>query len=125
MEWSFNDGLPIYSQLIHRFKAAVASGELKPGEKLQSVRDLALEAKVNPNTMPRALSELEREGLLFTQRTSGRFVTEELERLDALRASLAREQVTGYFEAMKSIGFSREEALKYIGSFTEGNNDDI
>ena len=125
MEWSFNDGLPIYSQLIHRFKAAVASGELKPGEKLQSVRDLALEAKVNPNTMQRALSELEREGLLFTQRTSGRFVTEELERLDALRASLAREQVTGYFEAMKSIGFSREEALKYIGSFTEGNNDDI
>ena len=125
MEWSFNDGLPIYSQLIHRFKAAVASGELKPGEKLQSVRDLALEAKVNPNTMQRALSELEREGLLFTRRTSGRFVTEELERLDALRASLAREQVTGYFEAMKSIGFSREEALKYIGSFTEDNNDDI
>ena len=125
MNWDFRDDLPIYSQLIQHIRFAIACGELKPGDRLMSVREMAIEAKVNPNTMQRALSELEREGLLFTQRTSGRFVTEELERLDALRASLAREQVTGYFEAMKSIGFSREEALKYIGSFTEDNNDDI
>ena len=75
MDWTFRNDLPIYSQLVDRIKLAIVSGALPPGERLASVRDLATEAGVNPNTMQRALQELERQGLVFSQRTAGRFVT--------------------------------------------------
>ena len=76
MEWNFRNDQPIYSQLTQRLTEAIVSGIYAPGEKLPSVRERALEAGVNPNTVQRALTELEREGLVFSQRTAGRFVTE-------------------------------------------------
>ena len=72
MQWSFSNDLPIYSQLIGQIKVGIVSGVFPPGERLPSVRDLATEAGVNPNTMQRALAELERDGLVYSQRTAGR-----------------------------------------------------
>ena len=69
MEWHFDDNMPIYTQLVYQIKFAIVSGELSPGEKMAGVRDLAADAGVNPNTMQRALQQLEREGLVFTQRS--------------------------------------------------------
>ena len=77
MKWQFSNDAPIYSQLIAQIKVGIVSGAFPPGERLPSVRDLATEAGVNPNTMQRALTELERDGLVYSQRTTGRFVTED------------------------------------------------
>ena len=77
MAWKFNDNAPIYLQIVNTLKRNIASGAYPPGSRLPSVRDLALEAGVNPNTMQRALSELERSGLVNSQRTAGRFITED------------------------------------------------
>ena len=77
MKWQFSNDAPIYSQLIEQIKVGIVSGAFPPGERLPSVRDLATEAGVNPNTMQRALAELERDGLVYSQRTAGRFVTED------------------------------------------------
>ena len=78
MEWRFNGGAPIYTQIVDAVKLAIVSGELPPGARLQGVRELALEAGVNPNTMQRALSELEREGLVYSVRTAGRQIRRRL-----------------------------------------------
>ena len=75
MNWTFRSDLPIYTQLVDRFVQGIASGAMAPGARLSSVRDLATEAGVNPNTMQRALQELERQGLVYSQRTAGRYVT--------------------------------------------------
>ena len=77
MNWQFSNDAPIYAQLIRQIRAGIVSGAFSPGERLPSVRDLAMEAGVNPNTMQRALTELERDGLVYSQRTSGRYVTED------------------------------------------------
>ena len=119
MDWNFRDDLPIYSQLIYQIKSAIASGELKPGARLQSVRDMALDAKVNPNTMQRAMTELEREGIVYSQRTSGRFVTEDISMLDELKASLAYEHAAAFFNAMAGIGYGREEAIRLLKNYKE------
>ena len=90
MEWNFKDGIPIYTQIIDEMTMRIASSAYAPGDKLPSVRDLAMDAGVNPNTMQRALAELERRGLVFSERTSGRFVTKEDEVLKALHEDLAK-----------------------------------
>ena len=123
MDWDFRDDLPIYSQLIQHIRFAIACGELKPGDRLMSVREMAIEAKVNPNTMQRALSELEREGLLYSQRTSGRFVTEDILMIDFQKKKLAREQIEVFFDSMKRIGIDEAEALRLISSYKEDNDD--
>ena len=119
MNWNLRDDLPIYSQLIYQIKSAIASGELAPGARLQSVRDMAIEAKVNPNTMQRAMSELEREGIVFSQRTSGRFVTEDYLMLNDLKASLAGEHVETFFKAMAGIGYDKAEAIRLLEEYEE------
>ena len=85
MNWQFSNDAPIYAQLIGQIRAGIVSGAFSPGERLPSVRDLAAEAGVNPNTMQRALTELEREGIVHSQRTAGRFVTEYAELIRQLR----------------------------------------
>lgn len=109
MEWSFNNSQPIYSQLVQRLSLAIASGQLKPGERVMTVRDLALEAGVNPNTVQRALQELEREGLVYSQRGSGRFVTEDAAVISRTRAALASTQVASFRQAMEELGCTEEE----------------
>lgn len=114
MPWIFNDNTPIYQQIMEHIKLSIAVGEYKAGDKLMAVRELAAEAQVNPNTMQKALSELEREGLLRSQRTSGRFITEDGEMISSLRSSLAREHIDWYINKMKQLGFTPEDAVEQL-----------
>ena len=114
MEWNFRGDQPIYSQLIQRIKQGIVSGELPPGGRLPSVRDLAMEAGVNPNTMQRALQELEREGMVFSQRTAGRFVTEDVRLIEGAKRAFAREHIRAFLEGMHKLGYGREEILSLL-----------
>jgi DNA-binding transcriptional regulator YhcF (GntR family) len=118
MEWKFNDESPLYLQIMEQIKTWIASGQLQANEKMMSVRDLAMEAGVNPNTMQKALSELEREGLLYSRRTSGRFVADIKDTAVQLKSSLATQHMTDYLSSMEKIGYdsrqSVEELMKFI-----------
>ena len=114
MENQFTSDKPIYLQLIDYFKAQIISGELTEGSRLDSVRDLALKAKVNPNTMQKALSELERMGLVRTERTSGRFITDDKEMIINMKKEVAESEIAAFLEKMKSLGFDKEEVIKII-----------
>ena len=111
MKWQFSNDAPIYSQLIDQIQVGIVSGVFPPGERLPSVRDLATEAGVNPNTMQRALAELERDGLVYSQRTAGRFVTEDQTMIDHVKRSLAQRHIQAFWEAMTHLGYDREEVL--------------
>lgn len=114
MKWSFANDLPIYTQLIEQIKVGVVTGAFPPGERLPSVRDLATEAGVNPNTMQRALAQLESEGLVYSQRTAGRFVTEDETRIGEAKRDLAQGHVARFMEAMRSLAISREETISLL-----------
>lgn len=114
MKWDFNDSQPIYSQIIDTITMSIVSGEYQAGQKLTSVRDLAAEASVNPNTMQKALSELERNGLVFSNRTSGRFITSDLELLDEIKINLATVQINQFIRNMNSLGFKNDETIELI-----------
>lgn len=111
MKWQFSNDAPIYTQLIDQIQVGIVSGAFPPGERLPSVRDLATEAGVNPNTMQRALAELERDGLVYSQRTAGRFVTEDQTMIDHVKRSLAQRHIQAFWEAMTHLGYDREEVL--------------
>ena len=123
MEWKFRSDLPIYSQLVEQIKLGIVSGSLLPGERLMSVRDMATEAGVNPNTMQRALQELERDGMVYSQRTAGRFVTENMQVIERAKKKFAEEQIRGFLEAMKKLGYQREEILALLREKEEENGD--
>lgn len=114
MQWKFMPDAPIYSQIIRQMQLFIVSGALAPGARLPAVRELAAEAGVNPNTMQRALSQLEQDGLVYTQRTAGRFVTEDPACIKAVRTTLARRQVTVFLEAMEQLGFRKEEIVELL-----------
>ena len=114
MTWHFQNDTPIYAQLIHQITRRIVAGAYQLGEKLPSVRDLASEAGVNPNTMQRALTELERAGLVYSQRTTGRFVTEEKEMIKAAKENLAREQVRSFLSAMMGLGYGVAEIVALL-----------
>lgn len=119
MGWDLKSDRPIYSQLIEAIELKICSGVYPLGSKLQSVRDLAQEAAVNPNTMQRALTKLEEDGLLITHRTSGRFVTEDANMVKQLRNKIAKEEINQLFEKMKILGFEKKEILDVIASMLE------
>ena len=105
-------------------KAGIVTGAFPPGERLPSVRDMATEAGVNPNTMQRALAELERDGLVYSQRTAGRFVTEDNTMINAAKRSLAQRHVKTFLEAMLRLGFQKEEIIHLIAQeFGEEESD--
>jgi DNA-binding transcriptional regulator YhcF (GntR family) len=114
MEWIFEQGRPIYTQIVEQIRINIANGTYEPGQQLPSVRDLAMEAAVNPNTMQRAFSELERDGLIYTVRTSGRFVTEEEGKLDILQKKLGQEFIEDLFEKLQKLGMSKKEIMDAI-----------
>ena len=114
MKWTFDNDRPIYIQLVEKLRIEIVSGKLKAGERLPSVRELALAGRVNPNTMQKALVELENEGLVYTERTNGKFVTTNQELIEKIRKELAKEKVNNYIKDMKNIGISHEEAIKYL-----------
>ena len=109
MNWLFQGDAPIYTQLVEQIKVAIATGAFPPGERLPSVRDLATEAGVNPNTMQRALAQLESEQLVYSQRTAGRFVTEDRSVIDAAKRELAQRHVARFLAAMHRLGLNQEE----------------
>ena len=114
MAWSLSAERSVYLQLIDILKQKILSGEYKPGERLPSVRELAADAEVNPNTMQRALTELERIGLLYTQRTNGRFVSEDAARLSELRRDSLAARAREFLEDMKKSGLSAEESIELV-----------
>ena len=124
MEWNFRSDQPIYAQLISGIKLGIVSGALAPGERLPSVRDLATEAGVNPNTMQRALQELEREGMVFSQRTAGRFVTEDVNLIEKAKRNFADEHIRVFLEGMGRLGYSRGEILSLLQEEKEDANGD-
>lgn len=122
MEFELQNSLPIWKQLASQLKERIVTGEYAPGAKFPSVRDLASEAGVNPNTMQRALSQLEADGLLLTNRTSGRSVTEDCAVLDETRQALARERAEKFLKDMEALGFTREDAVKLVQKGTDHDN---
>ena len=122
MEWRLAADAPIYSQLAEQMRLRIVSGEYAPGERLPPVRELALSAGVNPNTMQRAMTELEREGLVFPQRTAGRFVTEDAELIAQARREIARVKAEAFLEAMRSLGYTSGEILGLMGSLVKEEN---
>lgn len=114
MTWNLHSDRPIYAQLVEKMQMDIVSGKYKPGDKLPSVRELALLASVNPNTMQKAFSELERTGLVYTQRTSGRFITENKELILSLKKELANQQIHVLFQNMKKLGFNEADTKNLI-----------
>ena len=121
MPWNLNSDRPIFIQIIEKIQVDIISGLYLPGDKLPSVRELAQEASVNPNTMQKALSELERTGLVYSQRTSGRFITEDTAMINNLKSELAQELVTQFLENMQKLGIPQEEALSIISETIKGD----
>ena len=114
MQWKLSDDRPIYVQLMETITAAIASGTLAAGSRLPSVREMAAQAGVNPNTMQRALAELERDGLLYSHRTAGRFVTDQSDRITQKRKELAMQQIRIFLSSMKEMGYTSEQTLNLI-----------
>ena len=114
MEFLFNADRPIYVQLVEALRRAIISGEVSPGQRLPSVRELALQAQVNPNTMQRALTQLEEEGLIYTERTNGKFVTQNKALICSAKQNLAREKARLFLEEMRKMGVSAAEAEQYL-----------
>lgn len=119
MDWKFKPGLPIYTQIAEQMKLSIAKGLYQPGEKIPAVRELAMEAAVNPNTMQRALMEMEREGLFYTERTNGRFVTKEEETLDKMRIALGEEFIRELFTNLEKMGLNKEQIVKAVAKWAE------
>lgn len=115
----FDMSRPIYAQIVERLKAKILAGIYPPGGHLDSVRDMAAAAGVNPNTMQRALAELERTGLVYTQRTAGRFVTEDVAVVDSAKQELAHQQVGAFLRRMERMGYDREQAAQLVRSWKE------
>lgn len=114
MSFEFDNNIPIYIQLVEQLKIHIISGSLKSGERLPSVRDLALQNKVNPNTMQKALVELEELGLIYTERTNGKFVTDNKKLIEKIKREYAFDIAKKYFNSMREIGIDRNEAIKYL-----------
>ena len=119
MPWNLDSSRPIYLQIIERVQMDILTGRYQPGDKLPSVRDLAQEAAVNPNTMQKALSELERSGLIYSQRTSGRFITEDKELIHQMKKELAAAEVSAFVAHMKQLGITPEEIRQLLAETIE------
>lgn len=119
MEWKFSDDLPIYQQIMDGIKQRIATGDWAPGQKLPSVRELAVEAGVNPNTMQKALAQLEQEGLLYARRTAGRFVSEQEEITRELQEDMVQSYVEDFLENMRSLGYTLGDSISFLQKMSE------
>ncbi|NLE24777.1 MAG: GntR family transcriptional regulator [Clostridiaceae bacterium] len=119
MPWDLKSDRPIYTQLIEQIELRILSGEYPPGMRLPSVRDIAQDASVNPNTMQRALAKLEEDGLVITHRTSGRTITEDIEMIKRAKNHLAEQQIAEFLEKMQLMGFEKRETLTLITKMLE------
>lgn len=124
MQWQLRGDRPIYQQLMEQLTEQIVSGILQAGGKVPPVRELAAEAGVNPNTMQRALADLEREGLLYTNRTSGRFVTEDREMIDKVREQIATERIAEFMKGMTQLGFTGREIITLLEKQEQGEGNE-
>lgn len=120
MSWNLTADRPIFAQIMDIISQDIISGKYAPGEKLPSVRDLASQAAVNPNTMQKALAELEKTGLVFAKRTSGRYITEDITMIEELKSRLAQERIKEFLLSMEHLGFSKKETADLITETLEG-----
>lgn len=119
MSWEIKSGLPIYTQLLEELKRRIVSGQYEPGEKLLPVRELAQEAKVNPNTMQKALAELERQNLVYAVRTTGRYITEDIQLIEQTKDEFARSHVQNYYKEMSTLGYEKQDMVRMITEYNE------
>ena len=124
MAIDFDSNLPIYIQVMDYIKKEIVSGRLKPGDRVDSVRDLALHFGVNPNTVQRSLSELEREGLLKSERTAGRFICENEELISLVREQMATSCISRYVKEMENLGFEGKEILTQTAYYVKERDND-
>ena len=124
MQWKFDGNAPIYTQLVDQMKLGIVSGEWIPGQRIPAVRELAVDAGVNPNTMQRALQELERQGLMFSQRTSGRFITEDREMIEDAKRTLANRHISAFIRQMQALGYTRQEIVAMLEAAERGEKHD-
>ena len=117
MGWIFENDRPIYAQLVDQLRMRIVTGIYRSGDRIPSVRELAAEAGVNPNTMQRALSELENAGLIYSQRTSGRFVTDDPNRIREARKSIADHEIRSFISRMKALGLAKGELLELLEEY--------
>ncbi len=120
MDWKFSSNAPIYTQLVEQIKLRIISGAYIPGQRIPAVRELAQEAGVNPNTMQRAMQELERLGLLFSIRTSGRFVTEDIAMIQRTKEAMAKKLMEEFLKQMAALGCEKEEIIRLMTDYLEG-----
>ena len=114
MEFNFEMDRPIYIQLVEQLKSYIILGSLEAGSRIPSVREFALKAKVNPNTMQKALIELEEDGLIYTERTNGKFVTGDKELIEKVKNQLALQITSKYIESMENLGISKQEITRFL-----------
>lgn len=120
MSWKFDEKSPIYVQIAQHIKMQIISQEIKNGDQLPTVRELAEEAGVNPNTMQRAFTELEREGMVYSKRTSGRFVTEDEALIAKVRKEVAETELAQFVKKMTSIGFEQNDIVPILEDYIKG-----
>lgn len=111
---NFNDKEPIYIQIMNLLIKRMVSGELKGGDKLPSVRELSQELKVNPNTIQRSYQELEREGVVYSQRGMGTFVNQDMSVVSELKKTMAAELVKHFIGEMKALNFTKKEIVDIV-----------
>ena len=114
MNFIFDNDRPIYIQLVEQLKECIVAGKFKSGEKLPSVREFAMQIKVNPNTVQKALAEIENQKLIYTERTNGKFVTENEELIENVKKELANQKVQKYFQDMNKLGINKQDAITYL-----------
>lgn len=119
MVWKFTEDRPIYTQLVEQLQLRIAMGQYPPGGKFPSVRELASEAAVNPNTMQRALTQLESNGLLYSERTAGRFVTKEADRIMQMKKEMAQNLMAEFLRGMRELGFTKEQTIRLLQQMEE------
>ena len=119
MNLIFDNDRPIYVQLVEQLTIYIVSGQISPGDRLSSVRDLALDLKVNPNTMQKALSELEALKLIYTERTNGKYVTTDKKRIEIYKQKLAKEKTKKYISDMKKLGINKNDIVNFINEMEE------
>ncbi|MCI8509272.1 MAG: GntR family transcriptional regulator [Lachnospiraceae bacterium] len=119
MNWELKSDRPIYTQLLEELKRRIVSGYYQPGDRLLPVRELAQEAKVNPNTMQKALSELERENLVFAVRTTGRYITEDETLIEETKKGFAASHIQTYYKEMKALGYDKGGMIQLLSDYEE------
>lgn len=124
MEWTIDNNKPVYIQLVEQLKVKIISGEIELDSKLDSVRSLAADAMVNPNTMQKALAELEREGFVYSKRTSGRFVTDNTELIENERKNLVKDNVKKTLDTLINLGYTNKEILSLVEEILREDNNE-